>query len=54
VAVIANNTYAALKGRDALKIAWDDGLNKSYDSVESAKWRAVLQSGSQTRISEVK
>ncbi len=33
VAVIATNTYAALKGRDALKIVWDDGPNKSYDSV---------------------
>jgi isoquinoline 1-oxidoreductase beta subunit len=32
VAVIARNTWAALKGRDALKIAWDDGPNKVYDS----------------------
>ncbi len=32
VAVIAKNTWAALKGRDALKIVWDDGPNKSYDS----------------------
>ena len=29
VAVIAKNTWAALKGRDALKIVWDDGPNKS-------------------------
>ena len=27
VAVIANNTWAALKGREALKIVWDDGPN---------------------------
>jgi isoquinoline 1-oxidoreductase subunit beta len=33
VAVIAGSTYAALKGRDALKIVWDDGPNKSYDST---------------------
>jgi len=33
VAVIARSTFAALKGRDALKIVWDDGSNKSYDSV---------------------
>jgi isoquinoline 1-oxidoreductase subunit beta len=33
VAVIARNTWAAMKGRDALKIVWDDGPNKSYDSV---------------------
>ncbi len=32
VAVIARNTGAAIKGRSALKIVWDDGPNKSYDS----------------------
>ena len=32
VAVIAKNTWAAIKGREALKIVWDDGPNKSYDS----------------------
>jgi isoquinoline 1-oxidoreductase beta subunit len=32
VAVIARNTGAAIKGRDALKIVWDDGPNKSYNS----------------------
>jgi isoquinoline 1-oxidoreductase beta subunit len=32
VAVIAKSTWAAMKGRDALKITWDDGPNKSYDS----------------------
>jgi isoquinoline 1-oxidoreductase beta subunit len=40
VAVIAKNTWAALKGRDALKITWDDGPNKSYDS---ATYRAMLE-----------
>lgn len=33
VAVIASNTWAALQGRDALTIEWDDGPNASYDSV---------------------
>ena len=33
VAVIAKNTWAAMKARDALKITWDDGPNASYDSV---------------------
>ena len=33
VAVIAKNTWAAIKGRDALKITWDDGPNATYDSV---------------------
>ncbi len=32
VAVIARNTWAAIKGREALKIVWDDGPNKTYDS----------------------
>jgi len=33
VAVIARNTGAAIKGRDALKIVWNDGANAKYDSV---------------------
>ena len=32
VAVIARNTWAAIQGRDALKITWDSGSNGSYDS----------------------
>jgi len=32
VAVIARNTGAAIKGRNALKIVWDDGANARYDS----------------------
>jgi isoquinoline 1-oxidoreductase beta subunit len=32
VAVVARNTGAAIKGRDALKVVWDDGPNKNYDS----------------------
>jgi isoquinoline 1-oxidoreductase subunit beta len=33
VAVIAKNTWAAIQGRNALKIVWEDGPNASYDSV---------------------
>jgi len=40
VAVIARNTGAAIKGRDALKIEWEDGENASYDSVA---YRAELE-----------
>jgi isoquinoline 1-oxidoreductase beta subunit len=40
VAVIARNTGAAIKGRDALKIEWDDGANAKY---ESAAYRAELE-----------
>ena len=32
VAVIANSTWAAIKGREALNVTWDDGPNKNYDS----------------------
>lgn len=40
VAVIARNTGAAIKGRDALKIEWDDGANAKY---ESAAYRTELE-----------
>jgi len=32
VAVVAGNTWAALKGREALKLEWDDGANAAYAS----------------------
>ena len=32
VAVIADNTWAALKGRRALKVEWNDGPNASFES----------------------
>jgi isoquinoline 1-oxidoreductase beta subunit len=37
IAVVANNTWAAIKGREALKIEWDDGPNASYDSIAYRK-----------------
>ena len=40
VAVIAKNTWAALKGREALKIVWDDGPNASFNSVS---YKALLE-----------
>jgi isoquinoline 1-oxidoreductase subunit beta len=40
VAVVARNTWAALQGRKALKIVWDDGPNASYDSVA---YKATLE-----------
>ncbi len=33
VAVIAGNTWAAIKGREALQVTWDDGPNGSYNSA---------------------
>ncbi len=43
VAVIARNTGAAIKGRDALKIVWDDGANGTYDSTS---YRSELEAAS--------
>ena len=37
IAVVAENTFAAIKGRSALKIQWDDGPNATYDSVAFRK-----------------
>ena len=37
VAVIARNTWAAIKGREALKIEWDDGPLAAYDSKAYAQ-----------------
>ena len=40
VAVLARNTWAAMQGRQALKITWDDGANASY---ESTAYKASLE-----------
>ncbi|WP_028999954.1 xanthine dehydrogenase family protein molybdopterin-binding subunit [Azohydromonas australica] len=40
VAVVARNTWAAIKGREALKLQWDDGPNSGYDSTA---FKATLQ-----------
>jgi isoquinoline 1-oxidoreductase beta subunit len=37
VAVVAENTFAAIKGRSRLVIQWDDGPNAGYDSVQYRK-----------------
>jgi isoquinoline 1-oxidoreductase beta subunit len=39
VAVVATNTWAAIRGREQLKITWDDGPNASYSSED---YRATL------------
>jgi isoquinoline 1-oxidoreductase beta subunit len=33
IAVVANSTYAAILGRDALSIEWEDGPNAGYDTT---------------------
>jgi isoquinoline 1-oxidoreductase beta subunit len=40
VAVLARNTWAAMQGRRALRITWDDGPNASYDSTA---YKAALE-----------
>jgi isoquinoline 1-oxidoreductase subunit beta len=37
VAVIADNTWAAFKGRDKLKIEWDNNSNTNYNSADYKK-----------------
>jgi len=37
IAVIADNTWSAFKGRDQLKIDWDNGAHAVYDSAEYKK-----------------
>jgi isoquinoline 1-oxidoreductase beta subunit len=34
IAVVAENTWAAIRGRDALEITWDEGRNASLNSEE--------------------
>lgn len=37
IAVLATNTYAAIKGRDALNIEWEDGENASHSTEAHEK-----------------
>jgi isoquinoline 1-oxidoreductase beta subunit len=41
VAVIANSTWAAIKGREALKVTWDDGPNKPARPARSSVTKAT-------------
>jgi isoquinoline 1-oxidoreductase beta subunit len=40
IAVVADNTWAAIQGRNALKITWDDGPHATYDSEA---YRAAME-----------
>ena len=40
VAVLATDTWSAIKGRDTLQIEWESGANSEYDS---AKYREQLE-----------
>ncbi len=43
VAVVATDSWSALKGRDALVIAWDDGPNGAVDS--ESHWKRLEEAG---------
>lgn len=45
IAVVAKNTWSAIKGREALKVEWIDGPNASYDSQA---YKAALETAAHT------
>ncbi|MGE5778548.1 MAG: molybdopterin cofactor-binding domain-containing protein, partial [Hyphomicrobiales bacterium] len=44
IAVVAENTFAAIKGRSLLGIQWEDGPNGSYDSAQFRQTMEVAAS----------
>jgi isoquinoline 1-oxidoreductase beta subunit len=52
VAVVADNTWAAIKGRDLLEVEWDLGPNAGYDSaahIEELK-KEIVKEGTVRRV----
>lgn len=51
IAVVAQNTFAAIKGRALLDVEWEDGPNAGYDSAEFRKMleAAARQTGKVVR-----
>ncbi len=45
IAIVADNTWAAIQGRNALTIEWEDGDNSDYDS---AQYKAMLEASVRT------
>jgi len=45
VAVVADNTWAAIKGRESLRVTWDDGPNGELNSADLAQTLFALTSG---------
>lgn len=52
IAVVAENTWAAIQGRQALKVTWDEGRNASLSSEElrSAAKERLPQLGSNSKV----
>jgi isoquinoline 1-oxidoreductase beta subunit len=53
VAVVADSTWAAFKGRDALGIDWDEGAFRDESSASLSRQFADLAAGSGTVVREV-
>lgn len=49
IAVLADHTWAAIKGREALNITWDEGANAVYDT-EKYMAEMVKKTGSQGNV----
>ena len=53
IAIVANNTWAAIQGRAALKIIWDDGPHQIYDlNVYRAELEATARQAGKVLRSE--
>lgn len=52
VAVIANNTWAAMQGRKKLNVTWDDGSNGDYNSEQFKTQLLETVSKSQAHVRE--
>ncbi len=51
VAVVATNTWAAIQGREKLKIEWDGGVNKNYHAARTQeKMLAGLEAPASVRV----
>ncbi|WP_159817906.1 xanthine dehydrogenase family protein molybdopterin-binding subunit [Colwellia sp. 20A7] len=53
IAIIANNTWAAMKGRKALTVAWDDGKNGDYNSETFKESLLATVASSQSSVRSI-
>jgi isoquinoline 1-oxidoreductase beta subunit len=53
IAIVANNTWAAMKGRKALLVTWDDGKNGDYDSEVFKASLLATVSSPQSSVREI-
>jgi len=53
IAIVAKNTWAAMKGRKALKVTWDDGKHGDYNSQQFKENLLATVSSSQKSVREL-